>query len=74
MSDVQVIGHAAQPKTLRDEYAMAAMMGMLANQETLGWQLSPLQLAHQSFMFADAMLSQRNVGQTITFPEQKEVA
>lgn len=47
-------------KTLRDEIAIAALQGMLANPglDCLG----PEDFAHDAYKYADAMLAQRGKG------------
>jgi len=46
-------------KTLRDEFAMAAMIGILARSQ--GQAPSPERLAQMSYAAADAMLDERDI-------------
>ena len=52
------------PKTLRDEFAMAALQGELAAQgEVVGIWLSPFEsLTKHCYAVADAMLAEREKG------------
>jgi hypothetical protein len=50
------------PKTLRDEFAMAALQGMLANSNTSFADNSPTRIAAASYDLADAMLEARKGG------------
>jgi len=71
MSDEQlwpqnrVVIDMTPPKTLRDEFAMAAMQGELAAQgEGVGQWLPPFgSLAKNCYEIADAMLAEREKGE-----------
>lgn len=44
------------PPTLRDQFAMSALQGLLANQ---GFYIEPDKLSHHAYRLADAMLETR---------------
>ena len=53
-----------QPETLRDKFAMAALQGILANNEDLFIDGEPIniKLSRIAYGYADAMLAQREKG------------
>lgn len=46
-------------KTLRDEFAMSAVMGLIRN--TSGWGLNMESIAKDAYKLADALLKQREL-------------
>ena len=48
-----------EPKTLRDEFAMAALTGLLANTWKEAETLTAVTAAIEAYVFADAMLAAR---------------
>lgn len=48
------------PKDLRDEFAMAALAGMLSNKDRVGHFAKFESAAIESYRWADAMLAARN--------------